>query len=285
MNQKILITGANGQLGREFVKILSERNCAYVAPDESECDVTNSEQVIKIIDSESPDVIINCSAYNAVDIAEENAADAFNINKEAVAGLAYICRDKKILLIHYSTDYVFDGQATEPYREDDKTDPVNVYGMSKLAGEEAMRNILEEFLIFRLSWLYGRGKQNFLYKFTEWAVSKDTIRVSSDEISVPTYCEDVVEVTIKALEKGIFGLFHLCNSGKTSRYDFAKYYAERKGIGSTLEPVPMSTFDTKAKRPSFSVMSNEKLAKELGITIPTWQSGVDRYVERIVGSG
>ena len=182
--------------------------------------------------------------------------------------------------MHYSSDYVFDGEKGSEYFEEDTPSPVNKYGASKLAGEDEIRKVSDDHLIFRLSWLFGSGKQNFLYKLRQWAEKGGTVRVSGDEISVPTYVEDVVEITLAAIERGLKGLFHLTNSGKTSRFGFAEHYIEKSGLRASLEKVPMSTFVTKARRPKYSAMSNAKIVRELNVEIPSWQDAVERYIKK-----
>lgn len=277
-NKKFLILGAEGQLGREFAAVLKKRELNFTAPKEEECNITNSTQVDGIINTVSPDIIINCAAYNAVDEAEEKSEVAYLVNSEAVSNIAKTCKERNIFLVHYSSDYVFDGEKQELYVEEDKPEPINVYGKSKLQGEERIREALDDYLIFRLSWVIGKGTQNFLYKLSTWAQKNRVLKVTADEVSVPTFTTDVVDVTLLSLEKELKGLYHLTNRGYASRYELAKFYIQKMELDNFVVPVPMSDFKTKAKRPGFSAMSNEKLSNALNISIPAWEDGVIKYV-------
>jgi dTDP-4-dehydrorhamnose reductase len=280
-NLKFFIIGSQGQLGKEFQTILSRRNLSFVAPAEADCNITDKGQIARLIEDAHPDVVVNCAAYNNVEIAEEERETAFKVNADSVADLAATCRRQGIFLIHFSSDYIFDGTKGDYYQEDDKTNPLNVYGASKLKGEENIRRIMPNgALIFRLSWVFGLGQQNFLYKLSTWIKTSKSLKISDDEISVPTYTEDVVDVVLLALAKGLKGLYHLTNTNKCSRYEWAKYYLEKEGVPVEVIPVPMSNFPSKINRPLFSAMSNKKLAKELGIELPTWQNAVDRFIKR-----
>jgi len=214
----ILLTGTSGQLAKEFQRILPERGLEFAAPLEEKLDISNFEQVKCAIEEIRPDVIINCAAYNLVDEAEEEPYLAFKVNSDAVGNLAVLCRRFNIFLVHFSTDYVFDGRKKEFYIEEDLANPVNKYGESKLKGEELIKRHLNNFLILRLSWVIGKGRRNFLYKLFNWTKQKRILKISCDEVSVPTYVEDVVHTTLLSLKKGLKGFYHLTNSGYCSRY-------------------------------------------------------------------
>jgi dTDP-4-dehydrorhamnose reductase len=276
--KKILIAGSGGQLGSEFIRAFANSDYECIAPDESSFSITDFGGTKKIVAELKPDIIINCAAYNAVDDAEEKQDAAYGVNRDAVKNLAEISRDAGIFLVHYGTDYVFDGAKMDFYTEDDIPNPVGVYGKSKLEGENMVREILENYLVFRLSWVFGMGKQNFLYKLSQWAEKNRVLKISADEVSVPTYTGHIVEATLAALKRGITGLYHLTNSGYASRYELARYYIEKTGRSNLVIPVPMSTFPVKAKRPGFSAMSNQKICRELGISLPHWKEGVDKIV-------
>jgi dTDP-4-dehydrorhamnose reductase len=278
-NKKILILGSAGQLAQAFVGALEGRGLDFIAPEEQVSSITDFDLISRLLDEVKPDVVINCAAYNAVDQAEEDPDLAYLVNGGAVENLAQQCEKHGIFLVHYGSDYVFDGQKQDLYTEEDSLHPLNVYGKSKLAGEKAVRETMSRYLVFRLSWVIGKGQQNFLYKLSGWAEKNRILKISADEVSVPTFTSNVVDVTLQSLEKGLTGLYHLTNSGYASRYELAKYYIEKKKLQNIVVPVPMSHFKTVAKRPLFSAMSNQKIQKELGIKIPTWQEGVDRFCE------
>lgn len=277
-NEKILILGAEGQLGKEFAAILKKRGLNFTAPKEEKCSITNSTQLDETINTGDPDIIINCAAYNAVDEAEEKKDIAYLINSEAVSNIVKICKEKGIFLVHYSSDYVFSGREQKFYAEEDKPEPINVYGKSKLQGEEKIKEVLSDYLIFRLSWVIGKGTQNFLYKLSTWAQKNKVLKVTADEVSVPTFTIDIINITLLSLEKGLKGLYHLTNSGYASRYELAKYYIQKMELNNLVVPVPMSDFKTIARRPRFSAMSNERLSNALNISIPAWKEGMVKHV-------
>jgi dTDP-4-dehydrorhamnose reductase len=272
-----LILGSNGQLGREFCKVLATQGVKFFAPLENESDITKFEIMHLLIEKALPDVIINCAAYNAVDLAEEQKEEAFLVNHHGVENLASLSRSKGIDVVHFSTDYVFDGSKKEPYVESDITNPLSVYGQSKLAGEKAA--LAADGLVCRLSWVFGDGTQNFIYKLRGWASANNVLKVSDDEVSVPTYTVDVVRFTLLAIEKNLRGLYHLTNSGYASRYELAKFVIEKSGMTNTVVPVPMITFPVKAQRPKFSPMSNRHISEKMGVEIPDWKSAVTRYLK------
>jgi len=277
MIRKVLILGASGQLGLEFKETLSQKSIPFAAPGEEEADITNQEAMERLIAREKPGVVVNCAAYNAVDDAESRPEIAYRVNAEAVGTLAGICRRHGAFLVHYSSDYVFDGKKEGLYTEDDAPNPLNVYGKSKLAGEEAVKSATGDYLVFRLSWVIGKGKQNFLYKLSRWMENNPVLRISADETSVPTFADDIVRITLMSLEKGLAGLYHLVSSDYASRYELARYFINKLGKTNLVIPVAIGSFQMPAPRPAFSAMSNRKLSEALGIQIPRWQEGVDRY--------
>jgi dTDP-4-dehydrorhamnose reductase len=279
-NKKILIAGAQGQLGQEFQVILRQRNIPFIAPEEGCLDISKFDQAREYLERARVDIVINCAAYNDVDSAQDNKDLVYLINTEAVQNLAEICRDLNLFFVHFSSDYVFDGTQETPYAEDDPPNPLNAYGLSKLDGERRVQAILENYLIFRLSWVFGNGQQNFLYKLNEWLRDKDELKITDDEISVPTYTEDVVDIVLLAIEKNVKGLYHLTNSGQCSRFELAQYYVKQMGLIKRLIPVSLDEFPARARRPKNSRMSNEKICKLLNTKIPTWQSGIDRQIAR-----
>jgi len=279
---KTLIIGANGQLGRAFRKRLDTRKIPFLAADRSVCDITKAGDVPKLLDSYKPDVVINCTAYNSVDAAEDDRATAFAVNAEAVKEIARCCDERRAIFVHYSTDYVFDGSKGSPYVESDVTGPLSVYAQSKLAGEQSAMTEAKEHLVFRVSWVLGEGKQNFLYKLRQWTVKNDVIRVAADEISVPTFAGTIVDVTLDALKAGLRGLFHLTSSGSASRFEYASFYLDAAGIkGKTLVPVSRTVFGLKAKRPGYSVMSNDLLQRTMGIRVPDWKDAVREFMREV----
>jgi dTDP-4-dehydrorhamnose reductase len=278
---KILITGANGQLAREFQNKFEESACSFTALDKESLNITDAKNVNEVISNYHPDVLLNCAAYNFVDKAEEEDFKiAFRVNAEGVKTLAMACKNSRILLVHYSTDYVFDGRKEDFYTEDDEPNPINKYGESKLQGEKFLREEGGDYLLFRVSWVFGEGRQNFLYKLSEWAKKRKVLRIVCDQISVPTYTEDIVNLTMFAINKGLRGLYHLTNSGYASRYEVARYFLEHLGMNNLVLPANSDSFPSPAKRPYFSALSNSKLSGALNVDMPDWKLGIERYIEK-----
>ena len=278
MKNKILITGGLGQLGKAFEERFVKEGIDFFSTDKQDFDISNIDEVEKLMTQAKPDIVINCAAYNLVDKAEDEPREAFSVNRDGAKNLALLCREKGIFLVHYGTDYVFDGEKESPYVEEDVPNPLNQYGISKLAGEKAVEDILNDYLIFRVSWVFGKGKQNFLYKLNLWAQEKDTLQITDDEISVPTFAGDIVEGTMLSLKKKLVGLYHMPNSGFCSRYEWAKYFFEKVQKKIELKPALLESFDLKAKRPKFSAMSNSKIQEQAGYAISSWQDATDRFI-------
>jgi len=267
---KFLITGTKGQLAKEFVKELTNRGLEFTALTKEELDISDTNKVFKVIKEVKPDIVINCAAYNLVDKAESSPTEAIAVNTLGVANLAFACVDIKAILVHYSTDYVFDGTKVGFYTEEDRPNPLNEYGKSKLFGEFFIQKVLENYLIFRVSWVYGEGRQNFIYKLLQWAKEREVLQIAFNEVSVPTYTGFIVEKTLKALEKGLTGLYHLVPRGYASRYEWAKLTLKLFRIEKVLIPVEKEIFNLPAKRPDFSAMSCEKIEKALGEEFEEW---------------
>lgn len=279
---RYLITGKNGQLAKAFTERLAARSLEYLAPEESRCDITDPAGIRELVGSYRPGVIINCAAYNLVDRAEQERDRAFSVNAEGPRILAEAARDQGAFLVHFGSDYVFDGQKESGlYREDDPANPLNEYGRSKLAGEQAVREALAaRSLVLRLSWVFGTGRQNFIVKLLGWSRDQPFLKVACDEFSVPTWTETVVDVTLRALEQGVTGLYHCTNSGYCSRYEWAKVILKQQGIDTFIRPVSMDAFNQPAKRPKFSAMSNRTIADLLDLPIMAWDEAVAQFIKK-----
>jgi len=282
---KVLIAGKNGQLAQEFIGRLTGPEFEVEAPEEKELDITNKDAVRAIVGASRPDVVLNCAAYNNVDGAESDPDAAFAVNATGVKNLADACRKAGALFVHYGTDYVFNGHKGAPYTEEDIPDPVNIYGKSKLAGERLLAETLHRYLLMRVSWVFGEGKQNFFYKILQAARNNKVLEIVDDQVSTPTSTREIVRLTMLALDRGLRGLYHLTCTGHASRYEIIKYLAAKLGMTNTIIPVASDYFPSPARRPRFSAVSNAKLAKDLGIEIPDWTSGVDWYVEKVKQMG
>jgi dTDP-4-dehydrorhamnose reductase len=280
-HKKFLILGSGGQLGRSFVAELTVRGYRFSAPAETDSDITRPEVMRCLLDTEKPDVVINCAAYNNVEQAQTDMTIARAINAEAVENIARLCHETGIFLIHYGTDYVFDGNKNDLYDETDVPCPLNHYGRSKLEGEQAVLSVAPDSLVLRVSWVYGPGKQNFLYKLSGWAKQRRILKISADETSVPTWVGDIVEVTLAALDQGLSGLYHLTSGGYASRYEWSKYFLEEGKFRNLVIPVAVSEFPSTVRRPLFSCLSNRKISQVLGISIPHWHEGVKNYLRQV----
>ena len=278
---RYLISGKNGQLAREFIRIFGKLAIDFIAPDEAHLDITDAGKVKAVVDECRPDVIINCAAYNLVDKAEQDKSAALAVNAIGPQNLAQAANSRNVVLVHFSSDYVFDGRKENGlYTEDDAVNPLNEYGKTKLAGERHVLESNDRSLVLRLSWVFGPGKQNFLYKLGEWAKNNDYLKIACDEFSVPTHTATVVDVTLRALAQGLNGRYHLTNSGYCSRYEWTKMALSRMGIRKFVRPVSMDSFNLPAKRPKFSAMSNTRIGSMLNVTIPTWEEAVESFLRK-----
>jgi dTDP-4-dehydrorhamnose reductase len=276
---KYLIFGNKGQLGKEFIKIFEKQNLNYRGYDIDNLDISNFSNLRFVISEYKPDLIINCTAYNLVDLAEKNFIDAYRTNAIAVKNLAVIAAEFDIFLIHFSTDYVFDGKKGDLYYEYDEPIPINEYGKSKYAGEVYLQEVNDKYLIFRLSWVYGEGQQNFIHKLLQWSKNNTELKIVTDEISIPCSAKMIADYTLKSYNAGFTGLYHLTNSGYASRYDWAKEILKNYKIERKLIPVTLDLFNLPAKRPKFAAMSNEMISLKLNIEIPDWKTSLKEFME------
>lgn len=274
---KYLLLGKDGQLGKALLSHLITQKKDFAAYDMYDFDITDYHNANKTIIEENPDILINATAYNNVDAAESESDTAYAVNAFALKNLAEVCNDIKCKIIHYSSDYVFDGTKGSPYIETDKPNPLSEYGKSKLKGEEYIRAMANSYLIFRLSWLYGNGKQNFIYKMQQWANQNDTLKIVDDEVSVPTSVCTVRDITFDCIDKSITGLYHLTNSGFASRYEWALEIKKILGLKNEIIPLSINDFDLPAKRPVFSAMSNELIQNKLNNRIDYWQESLKKF--------
>lgn len=279
---KILITGANGQLGR-CLQDVAERYPDYMFhfKTSKELDITSKENINKLFAHEKFDYCINCAAYTAVDKAETDQENAFLVNAEAVKYLSEACKAQNAVLIHISTDFVFDGSKTTPYTEEDTPNPINVYGASKLKGEQYVKELLEKYFIIRTSWVYSEYGNNFVKTMLRLGTERDELNVVNDQIGSPTYAGDLAEAIMKIinLEATNYGIYHYSSEGAISWYDFAKEIFETKGMTIKVNPIPSKAYTTPAKRPAFSVMDKTKAIKKLELKIGPWNQSLIKLIE------
>lgn len=285
---KFLITGANGQLGSEWVSRLTDLRREFVAYGSDRLDITNQSQTQELITSEKPDVVINCAAYTNVDRAESETEKAFLVNEYGVRNLINVCKENGSKLVHFSTDYVFAGDAAdrtkfpEGYPEDASTDPVNRYGASKRAGELVLEESCpqSEWLLIRVSWLCGRYGSNFVKTMLKLSADKKEIPVVMDQTGSPSYAFDVVDKTIQLLESGCSGTFHISSSDEISWAQFAEEIFKISGMRTKVLSIPSDQYQTVAKRPSFSLLSKGKIQKN-GLEPINWGLGLVKLLKQL----
>ena len=279
----LLITGANGQLGRELRTLLdvdSRFDPTYT--DVEELDITSPEAVDSMVDRLSPDYIINCAAYTAVDRAEDDEATALLINARAVEILATAAARVGARMIHVSTDYVFDGNGNRPYREDDTPHPVSVYGRTKLTGEQILQRILpEQSVILRTAWLYSPHGKNFVKTMLELGHTRNQLRVVYDQVGSPTLAADLARAIITVITAAEWhpGVYHYTNEGAISWYDFTKAIHRLAGITTCdVQPCLSHEFPAKAHRPAYSVLDKTKFKATFDVTVPYWEESLRQFI-------
>lgn len=282
---KILVTGANGQLGTALHEILeSTIPGKTIYTDIDELDLTNKAQVEKFIAEGEFTHIVNCAAYTAVDKAETDQTLCYQINAEAVRNIADAASKHGVRVIHISTDYVFDGHNYTPYRETDRVNPLSNYGTSKRKGEMVLLSMCPDAIILRTAWLYSPVGKNFVKTMLRFGVTEKTIRVVSDQIGTPTYAPDLAAaiVTIIRSRQWVPGIYHFTDEGACSWYDFAKAIFRIAGINSCkIVPIPTTDFPTAAVRPPYSVLDKTTIKKTYSIEIPHWEESLEKCLNRM----
>ncbi|MBM4136358.1 MAG: dTDP-4-dehydrorhamnose reductase [Nitrospira sp.] len=269
---KILVTGGNGMLAQDLIPVLKERHDVIPLAKE-DLDITSRDSVYTVLKNSTPDLVVNCAAYTRVDKAEEEREQAFLVNGIGVQNLAIACADAKIPLCHISTDYVFDGENDNPYTPFDNTNPINVYGKSKLAGEKYIQWILDKFYIIRTSWLYSIRGNNFVLTILRLSKERPVIRIVNDQIGAPTSTMQLSEGIRKLIESGAYGIYHLTDEtdGGISWFDFAKEIVRVSGLKTEVIPVTTDEFPRPAKRPKYSVLDMEITRLTLGFKPVHWK--------------
>ena len=282
---KILLTGSNGQLGHDFKKIFDRKNIEYIATDHKELNITNDEDLNRFFqENEGITHVINCAAYNDVDKAETDKK-VWLLNAEAPKKLAEFSKKIGAIFVTYTTDFVFDGEKNSPYTEDDKTNGISEYGKSKAQGEKDVLEAYDRSFVIRTSWVFGIANNNFNKQVINWSKSRNELNIVDDQMSVPTYSMDLAEFSWKLIQTEKFGLYHITNDGIASKYDQAKYVLEKIGWKGMLGRAKTADFNLPAKRPAYSKLDSSKVEKLLGEKIPTWQLGIDRFLEEMKENG
>lgn len=281
----ILITGANGQLGHDFQRIFTEKSIAYIATDHRELDITDIDSIRSFVKDKNIDLIINCAAYNNVDKAEEENEMCYKLNAYAPRDLAIVAKEIGAEYITYSTDFVFDGSKKSPYTEDDKVSPLSVYSEAKALGEKLVLEAYEKSFVIRTSWVFGIANNNFNRQVINWSKGRDTLAIVDDQVSAPTYSYDLALYSWKLIQTKAYGLYNLSSGGIASKYDQAKYVLDSIGWNGTLNRAKSSDFKLPAKRAEYSKLDSSKIERVLGEKIPSWQSGIDRFLNEMKEKG
>ena len=284
---KILVTGANGQLGQE-IKGLSKNyseESSFFFTDKEDLDITQLEDIETFVKEKEITTIINCAAYTAVDQAEDDTVVADLINNKASENLGKITKKYNLKLVHVSTDYVFNGEAFVPYTTDDQTNPKSVYGKTKLDGEEALRDLkLSNTIIIRTAWVYSEFGANFVKTMLRLGTEREQLGIIYDQIGSPTYAYDLAKAILEILPKinnnGV-ETYHYTNEGVCSWYDFAKAIFEIKGIECKVSAIPSSAYPTKVTRPHYSVLNKEKIKTEFALEIPYWKDSLKACLKKL----
>ena len=284
----ILVTGANGQLGHEMQLAAKESENTYVFTDVAEgyekLDITNVDEVRRMVRERNIQVIVNCAAYTNVDKAEDDVVMADLLNNRAVDNLAVAAKEADAELVHVSTDYVFQGDRNVPCREDWPTHPLGVYGQTKLAGEQSLLRVGCRYLIFRTAWLYSAFGKNFVKTMQTLTATKDSLKVVFDQVGTPTYAGDLAALIYRIIENNQLdkqGIYHYSNEGVCSWYDFAKEICALSGNVCDIQPCHSDEFPSKVQRPHFSVLDKTKVKETFGITVPYWKDSLVKCIEEL----
>ncbi|MDM8561347.1 dTDP-4-dehydrorhamnose reductase [Candidatus Parabeggiatoa sp. HSG14] len=291
-NKRILLIGPNGQVGWELLRCVQPLGHVIAAGrNQNEqiqvhLDLTNPDSIRRVVREVKPTIIINAAAYTAVDKAEKESELAYTINGTALGILAEESQRLKALLIHYSTDYVFDGSYTQPYIETDTVKPLGVYGASKLAGEQAIQSVGGHYFILRTAWVYGLRGNNFLLTMQRLAKERDELKIVADQIGAPTWSRMIAQATTNILAQldtslcqvdieALSGIYHLTCAGETNWFEFAKAIIIHENKQPNILPITTDEYPAPAKRPTYSVLSNTKIAETFGIKLPTWDKALE----------
>ncbi|MBE6220856.1 MAG: dTDP-4-dehydrorhamnose reductase [Rikenellaceae bacterium] len=285
-SKRILVTGANGQLGSEMRKLGSVSPNEYIFTDVQELDITNKDAVMSFVEQNGVNIIVNCAAYTNVDKAEDDEATAELINATAVGNLAEAAKAVDGTLFHVSTDYVFGADGNTPRSEDMPTNPLGVYGRTKLSGEQAIQEVGAKAIIIRTAWLYSEFGNNFLKTMLRLTAEKESLNVVFDQVGTPTYAGDLALVIFSIIEGNLYagneGVYHFSNEGVCSWYDFANEIAIAAGnINCNIQPCHSSEFPSKVTRPPYSVLDKSKIKQTFGVDIPHWRDSMLYCLERL----
>jgi dTDP-4-dehydrorhamnose reductase len=284
--KKIIVIGSKGQLGNEFQELEKQYpSFHFFFYDVEEMDIVNKDLVDKGISELKPNYLINCAAYTAVDKAETEREIAFAINSDAVRNIATACSSNGVKFIHISTDYVFDGEAAEPYKEDSLVNPSNIYGKSKLKGEQEAMKGNADVIIVRTAWVYSIYGNNFVKTMLRLMRSKPEISVVADQYGSPTYAHDLADVIMNIVSSGkwVPGIYHYTNDGIISWFDFASEIKKLSKLSSVINPITTKEYPTPAKRPQYSVLDKTKIQQTFGVKLKDWKESLQQCLDKMPG--
>jgi len=281
MSMRVLVTGAKGQLGTDLMNELKKQGLEGIGVDVEEMDITDLEACRRVICQAQVDAVIHCAAYTAVDAAEDHVDLCRKINGEGTRNVALACKEAGVKLMYISTDYVFDGQGTRPWEPDDHRDPLNVYGQTKYEGELAVEELSDRYFIVRIAWVFGVAGKNFIKTMLRLGKQNGAVSVVNDQIGSPTYTYDLARLLVDMIQTDKYGRYHATNEGLCSWYEFACEIFRQAGMDVKVTPVTSEAFAAKAKRPSNSRMSKEKLSDNGFTRLPSWQDALGRFLKEI----
>lgn len=281
---KIIVFGASGQLGQCFKKIAVDDSLDFlIFPAEDEANILDVAGLEKVFAKYTPTHAINCAAYTAVDKAEDDVETAVKVNKVGVENIAALCKKYDTVLVQVSTDFVFKGDKASPLTEKDTTEPISVYGQTKLDGELVIPGLTDKFFILRTAWLYSEFANNFAKTMLKLGAERDLLKIIADQVGTPTYAMDLAAAILTVINSGSveYGVYHYSNEGVASWYDFTKAIFDVAGVTTKVLPITTSEYPTRAVRPAYSVMDKTKIKKTFNIEIPYWRDSLQVCISRI----
>lgn len=279
---KILVTGVKGQLGYDVVREGESRGLEMFGTDVDNMDITDAGQVKQVIEDYKPDAVIHCAAYTAVDAAEDNRELCRKINVDGTRNIAEVCKAMDIPMMYFSTDYIFNGQGENFWKEDDEKQPLNVYGQTKYEGELVVQELIQKYFILRISWVFGVNGNNFIKTMLRLGKERGAVGVVSDQIGSPTYTYDLAKLVIDMIQTDKYGVYHVTNDGLCSWYEFACEIFRQAGLDVKVTPLTTAEYPAKAARPFNSRMSKDKLVNAGFEMLPEWQDALKRYLNLIL---
>jgi dTDP-4-dehydrorhamnose reductase len=276
---RVLVTGADGQLGCDVVRRLEENSIECLGAIRNELDITNEAQTNEFITKYNPDVVVHCAAYTAVDKAEDERELCYNVNVLGTKYVAAACKDIDAKMVYISTDYVFDGKGDQPFEVTDQPNPINYYGKTKYEGELEVQKLLDKYFIIRISWVFGKNGNNFVKTMLRLAKERDEISVVADQIGSPTYTYDLTRLIVDMIQTEKYGIYHATNEGYCSWYEFASEIFRQAGLEVKVKPIKTEDYITKAKRPKNSRLSKRKLVQQGFSGLKEWEGALREFIK------